>query len=369
MTLEIERNTFTFSYPQLEGLCNASGLAHQQTQVLGLFHSLAGLCNARDPKLPPRWSGVTDDCTPLEFSIAIHDGLARIRILVEAQDDPASPFTYWKAGKKLNEWLALRYGVDFTRYDQIEDLFVPADPLAYVAIWHAVDFRHEGSPLFKVYLNPAAQGATRASDITSQAIGRLGFQRAWPAIKKMCQARDTFVHFSLDLSSERTARTKIYIRHRNATLAELVDRASAVYGNIGDDWSRFCRAICGDLSTLWLRPVLSCYHLTAADPERPSDATLYVPLFPYARNDFVAYERITAFLKECALPVDIYSRCVHALTSSDLSSQQGIHTFISYQGTKENCQVTTYFNPRAFYSKYGWLALEPDRCWPSPITR
>lgn len=359
--------TFGLGALKLEALCDAANLTGQKKKVSETFHALSILCKERDLNAHPRWSGVMDDCTPFEFSIVVCRGQPRIRILVEAQDDPPSPLSYWNAGKRLNEWFAAQWRVDLQRYHYIEDLFVPTDPCAYLAMWHAIDFREVGPPLLKLYVNPMAQGVARAKDIVAEALVRLEFQRAWPAILSMLGHNDQFTHFSLDLSSEPKARIKVYIRHRNVSLAELDSRFGLVYGRAGDDWSRFCRAILGDWDRLWRRPILACYHLTRDTLEQPSHATLYLPLFPYVENDRVAHDRIRQFLRDCGLPFESYSRCVGVLAASPLESEQGIHSFVAYQGASGKPQVTAYFNARLFYNRYGWLALSPKRCWPSPV--
>ncbi len=365
-TLGPPATTFGYGSAQLRALCDAAGFGNSKGRIVGTFEALAKFCKDRNLDLPPRWSGVTDDCTPFEFSIAIGGGPPSIRFLLETQDDPASPATYWTAGMRLTKWLARTYGVDLKRFDRVKDLFVPTDPLAYSAIWHGADFRLGGLPLFKVYLFPAAQGRIRADTVVREAISRLGFSHLWPSLLNLRGQKDVFNILSLDLSSESRARVKVYIRHRDAMLGELEARCGLACDNVPGDWSSFCRVIAGGQDPLSLRPIGGVYHLTSEEPDRITRAVLSLPLFPYAENDQVAYIRIRRLLADFDLPDEVYARCVKAFASAPLDSEKGLHTYVSFQREAGRPRITLYFGSRVYYKRYGCLALDPERCWPSP---
>jgi hypothetical protein len=361
------RTSFDRGARKLAALCDAIGAADRKPQVVGMFEDLGVLCHDRDARLPPRWSGVTDDCTPYEFSVVLGDERPNIRILVEAQDDPACPQTYWRAGTKLNDWLAGNEQIDLDRFRRIEDLFVPTDPTAAWAMWHGVDFRRGGAPLVKLYLCPYAQGLERADAVMREALCRLGFAAAWPSVGALRGPKDLFSHLSLDLTADPTARIKVYIRHHDTTLDALDMRYATVAYSRSGDWSGFCQAIAKGHDPLSLRPIFASYHLTEAAPDRTHHAALYLPLYPYAANDAVAYERICGFLTACGIETDGYSQCVAALADGPLDCERGLHTYLAFQRRNGRPQVTAYFGVRLFQSRYWSFAFNAHRCWPSPV--
>lgn len=352
------------SVGQLRRISVAAGLANQQDRIATLFETLCGVAGLRRLPVPPRWSGVTDDCTPIEFSTSFDPGQTKIRFLIEAQEDPASPASYWTAGARLSAYLQTIPGITLEPLKAIEDLFAPTDPNALIAIWHSMEFGVDGPPLCKVYLSPAAHGRDVALAVLAAALRRLGFGAAVGGLVETLRAGDLVTHLSLDLVPGPEARVKIYVRHFGATPADLVDCAKAEEGL---DFADVCSLICPGAEVLSQRPVMTCYHFTAANRVSPNGITLYIPLYPYALTDRVATERIASLLAEAGFGAAVYRRIVANLISQR-RDDSGLHTYVSYQRNARGGQVTTYFNPSLFQAEFGRLALDPERFWPSPQT-
>jgi hypothetical protein len=361
------RTAFACGSRKLAALCEAASLQDQSPQVVGLFDALAPLCHDRDVRLPPRWSGITDDCTPFEFSVVLGEGRPNIRILIEAQDDPACPPTYWNAGLRVNEWLAHNVQVDFARFRQIADLFVPTDLNAAWAVWHGVDFGRDGAPLVKIYLCPYAQGIDRADAIIRETLARLGLAAAWPALAARKAPQDSFSHLSLDLDPGPSARVKVYIRHHDATLDALDARCDGIAGIVPGDWSAFCRAMVEGHDPLSLRPIFASYHLSRETPEQIGNAVLYLPMYPYVANDDIAHARLCAFLTGRGIGTETYSRCVAAVADRPLAQERGLHTYVAFQRKSGRPSITAYFGSRLYASRYWSMTVNPKRCWPSPV--
>jgi DMATS type aromatic prenyltransferase len=351
---------------QLRKICVAAGLADQQDRIAALFETLCGVAGLGRLPVPPRWSGVTDDCTPIEFSTSFDASQTKVRFLVEAQDDPASPASYWAAGGRLSAHLATMLGVTLEPLKAVEDLFAPTDPNALIAIWHSIEFRVGSPPLGKVYLSPAAHGRGAARAVLAAALRRLGLGAAVDGLVKTLRADDLVTHLSLDLVAGPEARVKVYVRHFRAAPADLVRRAEA---GAGLDFADVCGLICPGAEVLWQRPVMTCYHFTAANRARPSGMTLYLPLHPYAPTDLIAAERIASLLTQAGFGAAVYRRIVADLIPQRRGgSDDGLHTYVAYQRNARGGQVTAYFNPRLFQAEFGRLALDPERFWPSPLT-
>jgi hypothetical protein len=355
---------------QLRDICLAAGLVEQQEPIAALFDTLCGVAGLRRLPVQPRWSGVTDDCTPIEFSTTFNARETRVRFLIEAQDDPASPASYWNAGERLGAHLATMDGIRLEPMLAISDLFSPTDPNALFAIWHAMEFCKDGPPLCKIYLNPAARGRDTARTVVLAALDRLGFGRASDRLLKLLNRNEVITHLAIDLVSATQARVKIYTRLFRAAPLDFDRRAEAIGAEGGLDFADVCEVICRSADVLWQRPVMTCYHLTAADLTRPAGMTLYLPLYPYASSDHVATERITALLSQAGFGAPIYRKIADRLVAG-CRGTVGIHTYVGYKrlaGARGAGQVTAYFNPSLFQAQYGRLALDPGHFWPSPLS-
>jgi Tryptophan dimethylallyltransferase len=356
---------------QLRDICVAAGLAEQQERVAALFNSLCDVAGLRRLPVPPRWSGVTDDCTPIEFSTSFDARGTRVRFLIEAQDDPASPASYWAAGERLGAHLGAMHDVVLEPMAAIKDLFSPTDPNALIAIWHSLEFRKDGPPLCKIYLNPAARGRDAARTLIVAALDRLGFGRAIRGLLKLLHDDDMITHLAIDLVTAEQARVKVYARHFRAAPANFDRRAEEVGADTGLHFADVCEIICPCADVLSQRPVMTCYHLTAADPAGPAGMTLYLPLYPYASTDRVASERIAALLSQAGFGASAYRRIADGLIARRSGTCDGLHTYIAYKrsaGGSRGDQVTAYFSPSLFQPQFGRLALDPDHFWPSPLS-
>ena len=165
------------------------------------------------------WSCLGDDCSPFEISLTTGRAGHQVRFLVEAQSDPASPEGYWNAGYELTRWLAGELRLDLGRFDAVADLFGPATPEAFWALWHGVDLGDE--PVVKVYLNPR--------------LGRVRRTRSYVMCSTLSRFRirvgdgggggrrgATPSHVSLDIGGEQ-ARVKVYLRHAGVAVRSVVD--------------------------------------------------------------------------------------------------------------------------------------------------
>jgi hypothetical protein len=252
---------------------------------------------------------------------------------------------------------------------KVKELFAPTGGGALVAIWHAMEFCKNERPLCKIYLNPAARGRRVARSVIAGALDRLGFGAAVPAIYSLLQEGDLITHFAIDLVAVEKIRVKIYVRHFCATPTGLQRRAEEAGLESGANFADFCENICPSVKVLSQRPVMSCYHLTASNPTQLHGMTLYLPLYPYALTDRIACERISTVLAHSKFDDTVYRRIADQLMSERSCVADSLHTYVAYKQATDRTagdQVTAYFNPSLFQPRFGRLALDPDRFWPSP---
>jgi hypothetical protein len=353
----------------LRDICTAAGLIDQRDDMVALFGSLCISAGLERLPTPPRWSGVTDDCSPIEFSTSFDADGTGVRFLIEAQDDPSSPQTYWAAGERLSRRMADSCPASLELIDALGDLFRPTDPNALFATWHAVDCRRNAAPLCKAYFNPAAHGRDASASVVATALDRLGFGRG-VAAKLADLDGDVITHFAVDLVSATKARAKIYVRHFRTAPAEFDSLAQRIGIEAGLTFLDACRIVCGSSDPLRQRPVMTCYHLTAADRFGPAAMTLYLPLYPYCPADRIAAGRIAALLVEADLQADDYRRVADVLMADHDADADGLHTYVGFRrsiGGRHGEQITSYFSPSFFKPRYGRLALDPERFWPSAM--
>jgi DMATS type aromatic prenyltransferase len=354
---------------QLRTICAAADISDQQDEIATVFKTLCDVAGLQRLPVPPRWSGLSDDCTPIEFSTSFDVEGAKIRFLIEAQADPASPESYWAAGERLTAYLAETHDLVLNSLEAIKDLFSPTDPNALFAVWHSLEFRKAGPPMCKIYLNPAARGRHNDRALIVAALDRLGFRRATDQLIKLLRDDDMITHFAIDLVAAEQARVKVYVRQFRAAPSDLDRLAERIGIRAQQRFAETCDIMCPGTNILSQRPVMTCYYLTAANTGAPVGMTLYLPLHPYAPTNQVAAERIAALLSQVGLSASTYLRIADRLIG-DRGDRDGLHPYVAYKrsvGNENKDQVTAYFSPTLFQPDFGRLALDPDRFWPSPV--
>jgi hypothetical protein len=350
---------------KLTRLCAAIGLQARAAEVLDIFREMWTACGLRSAAEAPRWSGLTDDSTPTEYSIVFisHDS-GRLRVLFEPQADPASPATYWEAGRRVTRWLGKRWGASLDHALEVEDIFIPQDPQMNICVGHAVEFDQQ--PSFKMYYNAMAAGPSNAIQLVDEAFRRLGYLRPWNTLRQVLGPGDRIELFALDLTPE--TRLKLYVRPIQADL----DRIRRLYcaSSTADpqDVGRMWDIVAGSRRPETSRPVFLTYQFSHPDDQRPSRTALSIPLFPGVRSDLGATRRIRRLLRAFEMPVDSYTACVRAMADLPLQQEEGIHSYVALQRNPHNVAIVPYFNPRLYFRRYGWLARDPACTWPTAVS-
>ncbi len=352
---------------QLAALSAALGFNVDRTnQVRERFDLLAGACGDQLLDQPPRWSGMTDDCTPVEWSVAFRAGEPDLRVLLEAQDEPASVRAYWEAGQRLTE-LAVDLGADDALLRVMAPSFEPTTQDAFAAAYHGFEFQHNGTTRTKVYLNPATAGDrwTVALDAL-HAVGLDGQARALVAAVGPLD----LPLVAVDLEPVDRARVKLYLRSPSLVAFEAV--ASRCDPPCAADYRPFVRSLYGEERLA--RPPFVALHLAAAGDVPPVRAVLSLPVFEMGDAAPPASDRIASLLASHGLDEAVYLRCVERLGEvrpegvPDVLGPYGLHSWVSFQREHDGTpRITVYFRLRAYAHRYGWLAADPVRTWPSPV--
>ncbi len=341
---------YSFGVERLAALWQAVMQSDCPRDVRDLFAAMVAPWGATALPVRPAWpSDITDDHTPFEFSAVFGTKRPELRILVEAQGARPTLAANVAAGRELNRALAAR-GADLERFAAVADLFLPEEPSGKFALWHAAALTADHAPSFRVYLNPQVNGVQRAYATVEEALRRLGMAEALPVLAAGARrgpARDELRYFSLDLSSDRRARVKIYVYHHEATV-DVVDRAYSVGENyVPGAVAEFCESVAGTRGALPAPPG-TCFAFVQGKPG--TSATLHLPVRFYAENDRVAREHVRGYLVRNGIPTDAYERTLEAVARRPLEAGSGMQTYGSLRLEPSGPRVTVYLATEAFHA-------------------
>lgn len=344
-----------FTAAQLGRLCEVAGIdARQRTTHQRVLSELLGPAAALPlDGPPPSPCFVSDDHTPVEFSLSFPAGTAPVlRVLVDpgfaARSLRNNARTAWAAVGRL----AAQWGIGLGELTRLSDLFLPPEPHGPLTLWCALELRPTGPTGVKLYLNPGARGVERAMETVAEAMTRLGHARAFEPVRRYVAARSpercAFMFFALDVGPWTEPRVKVYVVHPGATAAEAADAARPVPGASPERVADLCRLVGGD-ATFDRLPLVSCYSFTGADTHHPTGHGIHVPVRAYVRDDRAARDRAVRLLRQYGVPSAPLDHALAALTPRPLTAGVGLISYLSLvQAGRQAPRITTYFSSEAY---------------------
>ncbi len=303
----------------------------------------------------PDWhSDVCADGSPIEFSAAFSDGCVKVRVLVEAIPDEPNTLAAQESAIELSQGLTRDFGAVDDRLATVRDLFLPDEGPSGFAMMCAAIFAPTGRPEFKVYLNPSANNVMTGAERTREALERLGFGKAWKAVSAYARRGfdlDRIVYFGLDLIDGPESRIKVYFRHYDVSPADLDARMEISAQHESGLLGEFCRKLTGRAGELREQPLVSNLTFTAAGEHVPVSATVYVPLWRYAKSDATMRDRISSVMTDMGLPSGCYQSLLNHVARRPLSDGRGIHTYASARVHKGRPHLATYWSSE-LYDRY-----------------
>jgi DMATS type aromatic prenyltransferase len=300
---------------------------------------------------PSGWiSDISDEQMPIEFSVALRGNDAEVRVLFEAQGASNSLAAYRKAALALTHQLPNTLGADLTKFKEVVDLFLPMRMAGPFALWHSLVFKQNRVDA-KVYFNAQARGLGAAHATVEEALHRLGMSAAWPALMRSSLRRgpklDEIKYLALDLSADREARVKVYVRHHAASPSDLETACSASREYVPGEATDFASSMSGGAETLRSRAPFTCSAFSGADHERPSATTLYVPVCAYARDDAAVTSRVSEHLRLRGLPARAYERLITGYADRDLEIGIGMQSWLALRRLDNEARLTVYLSSEA----------------------
>ncbi|MEU6663358.1 tryptophan dimethylallyltransferase family protein [Streptomyces sp. NPDC046821] len=341
---------------QLRRLGATVGLSETDIALYGqvLLDSLAGAVR-RPLSLPPASpSFLSDDHTPVEFSLAhTPDAAPALRVLVEPGWAHGTMGDSARAGLTAIRAMAARWSFPTDQLDALEDLFFPAGAEGPLALWYALDLRAGKAPGVKVYVNPSAAGPEHAARTVEEALRRLGYDKAFAELPSGAG----YPFLALDLGDWKSPRTKVYVKHPHMS-ADDACALSRDSGAAAADIRYFFHAAAGSLppsgqgvdGTLRLlrRPALTCHSFTEGETA-PSGFTLHIPVRDYVRDDEEALALATALLTRFGMDPTVLKRSLRALTQRQLADGAGLIAYLAlvYERSRQP-RITAYLSSEAY---------------------
>ncbi|MFJ8110549.1 tryptophan dimethylallyltransferase family protein [Streptomyces sp. NPDC096132] len=308
---------------------------------------------------PPSDSFLSDDHTPVEYSLSFEPGRApTLRVLLEPGAGAGGLARSGRTGLRVLRELAGRWGVTTTPLDELEDLFFPPSPEGPLALWCALELRPGGVPRVKAYLNPAANGPAHAAKTVRKALKRLGHRRAFKALPD----GDRHLFFALDLGDWDEPRVKVYLAHHDLPAAQVGGLSRMDDGPEPAEIEEFLRAATGPETgadglagdggpqpRIVRRPLQTCHAFTDTAAGRPGGFTLYVPVRDHAPHDGEALARATALLRRYGMDPAPLQPALAAVTSRRPEDGVGL---VAYLGLAHQHgrppRIMTYISSEAY---------------------
>jgi GNAT superfamily N-acetyltransferase len=339
---------------QLRVLCTTLGLT-PNSALVGV-RDLLRPHGGRSLTDPPPWpSGVSDDHTPVEFSVACEAATPpALRILGETVASRPSRRANLDAALRLVASFASRLDLSLDRFHHVRQVFLDADPQGEFSVWFSFVHRQDRAPEIKVYFDPAAQGRARAPELVKEALRRLRLDGAYRTMLAHAVRpgpfgeADRFTFFALDLHSRPHSRVKVYLSHDNAEVRDVTRAADAVPGVDGDLIRDFL-TLTGCTGPLTRRPLMSGYSFVQGDTERPSTYSLYLPLRDYVTDDEEAWQRVRAVFDRYGLDWRVVRGAIDAVARRPLRDGVGLIAHVSLRlSAGRPPGVTVYLSSEAY---------------------
>jgi DMATS type aromatic prenyltransferase len=351
---------------QLLRLCEVAQIDPQDP--LALLGDLLGSAGSRPLSEPPVWpSGVADDHTPVEFSLAFNHGEPpALRILGEALGSPPGALANMAATHAFLAAQVRRFGLSMSRLAEVQDLFATEHPQGEFALWSSLVFRTGRRPEFKAYFNPELKGAERAPDLVAEALRRLGLGTSLQTLldhgvrADELGRRDRLTFFALDLHDDPQARVKLYLSHHDAEARDVLRAASVVDGIDAAEVAEFCAVASGGTGRFTGRPLVGSYTFTGS-ADRPVGYSIYVPIRSYVDDDEQARDRVVALLVQHGFDGAQLDRAITAVTRRPQHAGVGLIAHVSLRLGPPRPGVTVYLSAEAY-------RVTPPRPRPVPRT-
>jgi DMATS type aromatic prenyltransferase len=346
-----ERTHEEFGVEGLAALSYGLGIDPNTNPLLPAFAHMVKPWGSRQIGTRPVYkSDASNDYTPYEYSIALGSHGPEMRFIVEAQGEEATLKSNQIAARELSEKMGRDFGTPLARLNQVEDLFFPENPQGLFSAWHAVCWRPDTELDYKIYMNLHASGSENAPRVLREAMTRLGLEEAWrnTFTRPDRHGQDVPVYFSLDLSSRREARIKVYQRHFCASAADVEAVASLAKGyRRGDATALFQAMAPSHHGAFTAKPVMTCFSFIEGESV-PTNVTLYFPISAYSAHDGISADRLRSYMGREGVPTEYFESAVRNYATRPMYDGNGMISYIGVRREQAGQRMNVYFGPEAY---------------------
>jgi DMATS type aromatic prenyltransferase len=342
-----------YTSAQLRNLCEVAGFDTTDNTPDELLRELLGTAGERSLSEPPPWpSDISDDATPVEFSIAFDaSGERAVRVLGETIAERPSKSANMGAALQFFDSLSDRFQLSVNQFKTVRDLFLPEQPQGKFSLWYSFILRPDSSPKIKIYFNPGVRGAEQAPELVAEGLSRLGLDNAYRIATEHALLRgnlDKFTFFAIDLDDKPSSRVKIYISHHAAELKDVERAASAVPGVDPKQVRDFCSLIGGGSSGPFTGlPLLSSYSFVESDADHPSNYSIYFPIRGHVTDDAAARALVIQLMKLYDFDPTELDHALDAVSRRPLRDGVGLIAYVSLRLGKQS-GITVYLSSEAY---------------------
>lgn len=318
----------------------------------------------------PAWpSFVTDDHTPIEFSITFSTGKRPVVRMVgeplpQYIKDSLSMADIVNTAEEFYAQAKAQNSFNWTVYEKLKHLYmVPAENASgpFYACF-GVDLQPMSDMLYKIYFNPQVEGPTKAVEKICAAFNLLDMDCA-PLLdlqKKMRLPDSAFEFLSFDLNDD--PRLKIYIRVMEFSwevVESLISKSQeSSTENAKTFWDHFCSMVNGILTPRTVERATTTKGISITMEYNIKAKSLigikcHFPLRYYYHNDEILGKEVQKYLTTHKfVNSENYFDTLTKLSSRKLSARTGMQTVVSTsQKLSGEREVTIYLSPE-FYSTY-----------------
>ncbi|WP_410604701.1 tryptophan dimethylallyltransferase family protein [Amycolatopsis sp. lyj-90] len=274
-----------------------------------------------------------NDGSPVEFSCAMTRSGAEVRLLFEPLDAGRPPRPSPEAGHRFVELLNKILAIDVSRFRVVADLFAGVPSAGSCSMLCSAALRTGGTPLFKVYMNPAV-GEPRPHQVVGEAMSRLGLSEQWALVAEHLRdglgSREQEVAlFALDLGDSAESRVKIYFRH-GGRAPEQVERVAGLSGDHQPDlFTKILDRVYDVPVERLVKAPMTCLSFQG-DRRVPVSATLYCPLDPNISDDAEASTRVVDLLEMSGIAPEPFGALAGTISGTDLACGRRL-SWVSYK--------------------------------------
>ncbi|MFE5571829.1 tryptophan dimethylallyltransferase family protein [Amycolatopsis japonica] len=266
-------------------------------------------------------SFAANDGSPVEFSCAMARSGAEVRLLFEPLDTGQTPPSQRAEGHRFVERLNEVLAIDVSRFLLVADLFAGRSSTGSFSMLCSAALRTGGSPLFKVYMNPAV-GESRPQEVVAEAMSRLGLDEQWAfLIRQLGEGGFDSPHqgiegLSLDLGGSPEARVKLYLQHSGCGVEQIERVARLAQDHQPDLFAKILDRLYDAPVDRLVKAPTTCLSFQANHRE-PVSVTLYCPLDPNLSDDAEASARVVDLLEMSAIAPEPFGALATAVSGAD----------------------------------------------------